>query len=255
MSDFELELVRRFRSSTPLPDSETAERIFRLATAAPSRARHAKPFWRTNIALATMVLSLVAAGAAGAIVEHYLGSAPGMSAGFSSFERLAAASRPSSIPLTAFEHSAEYLGLSTEEAAKRLRLLQTGLDLGPGATRGEGALYVLLGDNGAACAWLTGQGGACIDQNHAPAFPGVLPQILPGYPGETPALVAVVADNVTELELLTVGQREPLAIINNSVYANLPGFQFGEPLSLKATYSDGTTHVFILSRPARPRAR
>ena len=72
-----------------------------------------------------------------------------------------------------------------------------GLTLGPGRGQGEGELYAYIADDHAtACMFVTGQGGGCVNAATAPRVQGVMSQVLPGYPGQTPAAVAIVVDNV-----------------------------------------------------------
>ncbi|MGD0715720.1 MAG: hypothetical protein ABSB24_16265 [Gaiellaceae bacterium] len=200
--------------------------------------------------LVGIAVALTLAGGAGAIAR-YLGSSPGFTAGFSAFDRLPAATWPPSMDRVGLEHSAAYLGLTPAQAEKRLRVLQTGLTLGPGHTQGQGALYAFLGDNGTACVFLTGQGGTCLNEHYSPRFPGVLPMVLPGYPGETPALAAIVADNVSTVRLLVNGTARPLSIVNNSVYTSLKDIASDDTIALEADYADGASHVFPLASPSR----
>jgi hypothetical protein len=224
---------------TPSPSElPSHQRVYRRATAARSRRRLFPPRARRSprVMLVGIAVALMLAGGASAIAYRYLGSSPGFKAGFSAFDRLPAATWPPSMDRFGLERSAAYLGLTPAQAEKRLRVLQTGLSLGPGHTQGQGALYAFLGNNGTACVFLT----------------GVLPMVLPGYPGETPALAAIVADNVRTVSLLVNGTATPLAIVNNSVYTSLKDVKSDDTIALEANYADYTSHVFPLANPSGP---
>jgi hypothetical protein len=241
-----LQLLVEFRNTVPMPDDRAADRIYELATvtrpSSPSVAlRLAR---RPRFFVAAGVAALAVAGGASALAFHYLGPSPGFTAGFAAFDRLPPARWPNSVPRVALEHAAAYVDVSPDEFLGRLRLLQTGLTLGPGRTQGQGELYAYVGDDGrTACMFLTGQGGNCFRADHAQHVRGVLPLIDPGYPGQTPALMAIVADNVTSVELDVSGRLRGLELVNNSVYADLAGLQGTDRVALDVTYDDGNTAV------------
>jgi hypothetical protein len=200
-------------------------------------------------AVAVSVVLLAAIGAASAVAYHYLGPSPGFSAGLSAFDRLPQATWPSSIPRFALDRSAEAVGITPTEAERRLRLLQTGLTLGTGTTRGEGSLYAFQGSPGTACIFLTGQGGTCVTPRMTNNNQSVMWGVFPGYPGETPAIVALVADNVREVEVDISGVTRSIPVVNNSVYADLHGLTRTATISLIVHFADGTTKTMTAPNP------
>ena len=233
------ELLRRVIEPVPLPDGKWRRRP------------------RRRVLVAALVAMVAIGGGASALAYHYLGPSPGFTSGFSAFDRLPAEVPPESRGLVSM---ASYLGLSDAEAAERWRLVQTGVTLGNGRSENEGKIYALLGNDGTACLLLVGQGGTCINKAataHTP--PGVLSQILPGYPGQTPALVALVADNVESVEISIGNRTQSLPIVNNSIYTDLADIKACDALALNVTYDDGSTRSLDLaghptmSCPTRPR--
>lgn len=242
MTDTDLHLLTDFRSEVPLPETEIAQRVYRRATAAGRRR------WRSpRVVLVGIVVALALTGGAGAIAYHYLGSSPGFTAGFSAFDRLPAAAWPASKASSlGLEREAAYLGLTRAQAEKRLRLLQTGLTIGPG--QGPGALYAIVGEGGTACMVVTDEGGTCLDNRTIRDFPGVMTLVLP-YADHTAGIAAIVADNVRAIDLLVNGTPRPLTIVNNSVYTNLNDVWSPDTIALEANYTDGTSHRFPLASP------
>jgi hypothetical protein len=198
-----------------------------------------------------VVATALLIGAASALAVHYLGPSPGFTAGFSAREDLPPADWPSNMPRAALEHQAAYMGVSTDEYLRNMRRLRTGLTLGPGRSRGQGELYAYIGDDGTACMFLTGQGGDCVNGRAAalPPFYGVDPSLYPGYPGQTPAVAAIVADNVTSVQLDVAGHTRPLDIINNSVYADLDGLEAGDTIEVRFTFANGACNTVPLPNP------
>jgi hypothetical protein len=94
--------------------------------------------------------------------------------------------------------------------------------------------------------FLTGQGGDCVSAANAADAPGVLANVLPGYPGQTPALVGIVADSVTLVRIVVNDQSNEVPVVNSSIYANLNNLKAGDRVELRATYDDGSTWVFPL---------
>lgn len=205
---------------------------------------------RGGLFIAVGVAALAIAGGAAAFAVRSAASDQGLSDGFSAFARLPPAQWPDSMPPIALEHSADYVGVSPTEFLHRFRLLRTGLTLGPARSEGQGELYAYVSDDGqAACMFLTGQSGTCFKDNYAPHVRGVFPEISPGYPGQTPAMTAIVADNVQSVDLSVSGTRTSLPISENSIYADLTGLQAADSLALHITYSDLTTDVISLLNP------
>jgi hypothetical protein len=256
----DLQLLRDFRRDVPAPDEETARRIYRLATAAhPRRRGRFRLGWRRRprLLVAVVAAALAIAGGASALAVHYLGpSSPGFTAGFSAYDRLPPAAWPSSLPRVGLDRAAGYMGVSTTDFQQGLRLLRSGLTLGPGRSQGEGKLYAYIGDDyTAACMFLTGQGGGCVNAANAPRVHGLMSHLFPGYPGQTPAAVAIVADNVKSVDLVINRKSTNVPIINNSIYADLNGLQADDPIELHATYEDGSTWVYPLFNPKGERRR
>ncbi len=253
MTATELQLLVEFRNEVTPADDADAERIYALATAArrsSSRLIGFRAAGRRRLVVAAVVAALAVAGAASALAFHYLGPSPGFSAGFSAFDQLPPASWPDSLPRVGLEHSAAYVGVTPEQFLQRLRLLRTGLTLGPGQSQDRGALYAYVSADGlTACMFLTGQTGSCFKADTASRIQGVLPQVNPGYPGQTPALTAIVADSVTSIELDISGRLTTLPIINNSVYADLAELRETDSVALRVTYDDGSTAQAPLLNP------
>jgi hypothetical protein len=248
----EIQLLVALRSEVPAPDEAAAARAYAVVmeAAEPESRLTAFRMSRPRLLVAVAIAALALAGGASALAFHYFASSPGFSAGFSAFDRLPQASWPDSLPRVALERSAAYVGVSPDRFLQRLRLVRTGLTLGPGRTKGAGELYAYVGDHGeTACMFLTGQSGTCFDATRAQQVQGVLPLISPGYPGQIPALTAIVADNVTAVELDVSERVMPLRIINNSVYADLGALQATDRLNLHVTYDDGGTAVVSLPNP------
>jgi hypothetical protein len=207
--------------------------------------------WSRRVVVAVVAALVVAAGGTAAVAYHYLGPSPGFTAGLSTFDRLPPAEWPSSMHRIALERSAAAVGISTSEAEQRLRLLQTGLTLGPEQTQGQGSLYAFQERPGTACMFLTGQGGTCVTPQSVDYVQSVMWAVFPGYPGETPAIVALVADNVRRVEVDISGNTRSIAIVNNSVYADLTGQSTTANVSLIVHFADGTSKTITAPRPRR----
>jgi hypothetical protein len=232
-----------------LADEAAADRIYGIATATRSQSLvlRGKPL-RLSLAAAAAALALVSG--ASALAFHYLGASPGFSGGLSAVDRIPPASWPASVPRVALEHSAAYIGVSPDAFLQRFRLLRAGLALGPGRSQDRGELYAYVAADGlSACMFLTGQGGTCFKADYARHVQGVLPDINPGYPGQAPALTAIVADSVRSVDLDVSGRLTPLPIVNNSIYANLVGLELTDRVALNVTYEDGSTAITVLRNP------
>jgi hypothetical protein len=248
-------LRERFEGQTdppPGPDFDDVRARARCEFAAIGR----RP--RRRILVAALVATAAIGGGASALAYHYLGPSPGFTSGFSAFDRLPPEAPPPGKQGLVF--MASHLGLSDAEAAERWRLVQTGVTLGDGRSENRGKIYALLGNDGSACLLLLGQGGTCINKAATEhTSPGILPQILPGYPGQTPALVALVADNVDSVAISISDRTQSLPIINNSIYTDLTDMKPCDTLALNVTYDDSSTRSLDLTRhaaascPNRPR--
>jgi hypothetical protein len=97
--------------------------------------------------------------------------------------------------------------------------------------------------------FLSGQGGTCLDLAHLAETDGVMAQVEPGYPGQTPAVVALVADNVRSVHLEVAGEAASVPIVNNSIYADLVNLQACDTVGLAVTYGDGSTRTLTLPNP------
>jgi hypothetical protein len=246
------QLLADFRSEVPAPDEATADRIYRLVKTGPGRRPRlfVRSAVRPRLTVAIAVAALTVAGGTSALAYHYLGPSPGFTAGFAAFDNGAPAPWPASLPQVALDRSAAYEGVSSSEFLQRFRLLRTGLSLGSGQTRGQGQLYAYIGSDGrTACMFLTGQAGTCLNAQDAPNFQGVMPLIAPGYPGQTPALIGIVADNVASVDISLSGRITKVPIESNSIYADLTGLEPSDVVSLHITYGDGSTAVQSLPNP------
>lgn len=232
-----------------LPPGRLAERKEHLLAEVAATGRRALiPGWRRRTLVVLAAVSLAAMVGASALAYRFLGPSAGFTAGVSAFDQLPRAGWPSSIPRIALERSAPIVGLTPAEAEERLRLLQTGLSLGPGRSEGEGSLYAYPGRNGTACMFLTGQGGTCVTPQAVDFVRSAMGTVFPGYPGQTDAAVGLVADNVTSVEVIAGADRWSPEIVNNSFYTDLPGVTPDERVEIYARYADDSTKT-ILVRP------
>lgn len=230
------------------------EREYGFSARSPRRARAAAAapqgrLSRRRAALAVVAGALAIGGGGTALAFHYFGPSPGFTAGFSAVDRLSPAPLPPAMPAIGFDRMAAYVGLTPARARERLRLLQRGLSLGPRGAKGEGALYALVGDNGTACMFLLGHGGTCLNREHLDDTNGVLVQANPGYPGDTPAVAALVADNVRAVDFVANGERVHVPIVNNSVYHSLESVRECDTLALDVSYENGSRQAFPLHNP------
>lgn len=222
----------------PGPDFADVRRRARMLASTAPRASERVAWTRRRLLVVVAAAVVGVGGAAGALAYRYLGPSPGFTAGLSAFDQLPRAEWPASMPRVGLEHAAAYVGISPAEAEMRLRRLQTG--------RTQGDLYAFQGPNGTVCVFLSGRFGDCLDEANAPRSPGVMATLSPGYPHESPAVVAIVADNVERVTLVDSGRRNELPIINNSVYADLTAAAPSDTISLEARYADGSTRTFPL---------
>lgn len=211
------------------------------------RTRSAR--WRRGtVVVAAAVLLAVTVGAS-ALAYRLLGPSPGFTAGVSAFERLPRVESPPSELRFALERSAPVVGLTPAEAEERVRLLQTGLRLGPGRSKGKGSFYAYPGRDGTACMFLIGQGGSCVTPGAVQFNPSANALFLPGYPGQTPAIVGLVADNVETVDVIVGDRRWPVEIVNNSFYSDLDGVTPEDTVAFEVRYADDSTKMMVV-RPA-----
>jgi hypothetical protein len=232
------------RDLPPRRRAERKEHLLAEISTGPSSATF--PAWgRRSVVVAVAAIAAVTVGAS-AVAYRYLGPSPGFTAGISAFEELPRAEWPSSQGRIALERSAPVVGLTPAEAEERLRLLQTGLTLGPGRSEGEGSLYAYPGRNGTACIFLTGQGGSCVTPQAVEFVPSAQGMVFPGYPGQTDAAVGLVADNVRSVVVIAGDARWPVEIVNNSFYTDLPGITPEQAVSMEVRYADDSTRAITL---------
>jgi hypothetical protein len=193
--------------------------------------------WRRSILRDRRVIAAAAAlalaGAAGgsAFAIYGSGSSPGLTAGVSSLDRLP---RQASLPDVVTDHLdrlAAFVGISTADAEAGMRRLRVGLP--------QGDLYAFRGTEGRVCFILTRGAGLC-PRSASAGEPGVMWAVGGGYPGEASAVVALVADNVSSVELIGGVAPTPLPIINNSIYASLPRLNQNGDFALVVSYRDGS---------------
>lgn len=110
--------------------------------------------------------------------------------------------------------------------------------MGPGRSEGKGSLYAYPGPNGTACMFLVEQGGGCITPGAVQDVPSAEAMVLPGYPGQTPAIAGIVADNVRAVEVVSNGRRWPVRIINNSFYSDLESVTADDAVEINVRYAD-----------------
>jgi hypothetical protein len=204
--------------------------------------------------LALVAAGLAVAAATTAFAYHYLAPSPGFSAGLSSLNNLPPVPWPSSLPRTALDHAAAATGLSPEQAAQRLRLVQTGLSLG----HAKGiSLYAFQGkDPRTGCVLITGpdSGVICTPtwMPDNPALDGIAYADGGGSSPQAPgplALWGLVADNINGVETNVGGVSHSIPIVNNSFYADYDRITSTNPITLIIHFADGTTRTFHLPNP------
>jgi len=221
-----------------------------------SRTRFSRGFsWRRRSVVLAGVAVLAAVGAASAVAYHYLGPSPGFSAGLSSLNNLPQASWPSSLPRDALDHAAAATGLTANEAAQRLRLVQSGVSLGQENVKGI-SLYAFEGKPGTGCLFITGpdSGAICLPSwmSNNPALDGVAFAVGGGNSMQTPGPVAVyglVADNVREVQADISGTSHDIPIVNNSFYADYDQLTNQDTIILIVHFTDGSTRTFHSPNP------
>ncbi len=208
---------------------------------------------RTVVAVSVAALTLV--GAASAFAYHFLGPSPGFTAGLSSLNNLPTAPWPASLPRGALNSEASAAGLTPDEAAQRLRLVQSGLSLGSEAV-GTINLYAFAGNSGTGCLFITGPdaGAICLPtwMTSNPALDGYAAAIAGGRSMHTPGPVAVyglVADNISAVEVAINGATHNVPIVNNSFYADYDGIVSTDRIELTLQFEDGTTRTTHLPNP------
>jgi hypothetical protein len=211
-------------------DSDRAESNELLDEAIGER-RYRSVFRDRRLLVAAAAVVLLGTAGASAFAIYGSGSAPGLTAGVSSLDRLP---RPASLPVAVTDHLgrlAASAGISTADAEAGMRLLRVGLP--------RGDLYAFRGTEGRVCFILTRGVGLCPASATA-GEPGVMWAVSAGYPGEESALVALVADNVSSVELIGGEAPTSLPIVNNSIYASLPRLNQNGDFSLIVSYGDGS---------------
>jgi len=202
---------------------------------------------------ALCVVTVAAVGGASAMAYYGLISrTAGFSSGFAALESLPAAQWPAGISRIEREHASAAIGLAPDNAGQRLRLLRVGLTLGPRSSSGAGRLYGLLGEDGAACYFLVDQSSGCLTQrNLTVASRPILASVVPGYPEQAPAIVGIVADNISGVTVRIGSRTFDLPIINNSIYSDLvPSDIAGiSQFVLTVSYHDGASESFDLINP------
>jgi hypothetical protein len=238
----------------PLYDDETADWQEVLDRAGldeesdlPARALRERRAWRLprgRLLVAVFVSAIGLTGGATAVAYHYLGPSPGFTGGISALNRLPAiSSLPSSISAAAIANAAAYAGISPDEAIRRTRLIRSG---------SQGDLYAFEGTGGTACMLLAARFSNCMKADNpvgTSGHPGVMATISPGYPGDTPVFVALVADDVSAMSVSIDGHREDLAIANNAVYVDMTELKRGDSIFAEALYGNGTRKSFPLANP------
>jgi hypothetical protein len=211
--------------------------------------------WRRRSVVLAAVTVFAAAGAASAVAYHFLGPSPGFTAGLSSLESLPTASWPSSLPRDALDHAAAVTGLTSAEAAQRLRLVQTGLSLGQENVKGI-SLYAFEGASGTGCLFITGpdSGAICLPtwMTSNADLDGVAFAVGGGNSMQTPGPLAVyglVADNVRQVETEISGVTQSVPIVNNSFYANYDHITSTDTVTLIVHFADGTARTFHSPNP------
>ena len=190
---------------------------------------------------AAAALALAGAAGASAFAIYGSGSSPGLTAGVSSLDRLP---RPASLPDAVRNHLgslAAFVGVSTADAEAGMRLLRADLP--------QGDLYAFRGTEGKVCFILT-RGVELCPNSASAGEPGVNWATSGGSPGEDAALVALIADNVSSVDLIAGDARTPVPIINNSIYASLPKLsQDPHFFFLSVSYRDGSQTELPLPNP------
>ena len=211
--------------------------------------------WRRRSVVLAGVAVLAGVGATSAVAYHYFDPSPGFSAGLSSLNNLPLAPWPSSLPRTALDNAAGAAGLTPDQAAQRLRLVQTGLSLGQENAKGI-SLYAFQGKSGTGCLFITGpdSGGICLPSwmTGNSALDGVAYAVGGSNSPKTPGPVAVwglVADNVREVETDISGVTHTVPIVNNSFYADYDALASTDSIKLIIHFDHRRTRSFDLPNP------
>lgn len=253
MSSLEPQITSELEQMLPLPDGTRADwsDVVRRAGSGSSWLRS----WRRRSVVLVAVAVLAAVGAASAVAYHYLGPSPGFSGGLSSLNDLPQASWPSSLPSDALDHAAAATGLTPAQAARRLRLVQSGLSLGHEGT-GNIDLYAFQGNANTGCLFITGpdSGGICLptQMTSNPALNSIAWEAGGGNSIQTPGPLAVyglVADDIREVDADINGTTRSIPIVNNSFYTDYGGITSKDSITLVVHFDDGTTRTFTAPNP------
>jgi hypothetical protein len=187
---------------------------------------------RTAVAAAA-----IAAVGAGLAVRHAAGGPRdgGVSAGLAAMERLPAErSLPADVARWV-ESSAAATNTDEEGAKRRVRKLRSDL----GAAHSD--IYAYRAAGGGTCFELTTQVALC--PKDAQAGPRGIQWVTGGGFGSVPRdVAALVSDEVVAVELSAGSVARPVAIRNNTIFAELPA----GPAQLRLTFRDGTTEAIAL---------
>jgi hypothetical protein len=244
MNDHDALLFERFSGQhDPLPEPDFADVRRRARTVAgpavPTRRLWLQPP-RRRVLVAVVTAAAAITAVAAALGYRYLGPSPGLTSGVGSLHQLPSSGTLPSSATAGLDRMAAYAGISVAQAKQRMRLLQHG--------RPQGDLYAFEGSDGTVCLLVTDHAGNCLKNVRTDA-PGVMAMISGGYPGESSALVAVVADNVRAVRLVADGRSRDVPIVNNSIYADLSRESSADTIALEVRYGDGSIKTLNMPGP------
>ena len=159
---------------------------------------------------------------------------PGLSAGVSALDRLPAASNVPPDVLKTLGYLDPHVVGPSRDGAQKLRKLRS--DLG----RGHLGLYALRSKTGSVCFILEKDSALCPARITA-GSPGLLWTIGGGTEAVPGSLAGVASDPVKAVELTIDGNRIPVTLENNAVFAELPAG--GHEASIVVRYDDGRTET------------
>jgi hypothetical protein len=190
-----------------------------------------------------LALVIAAAGLCGGLVAAFAtahdprdADRAGLTAGVSALERLAP--QPSLPPAFArwVEQSARDTGNDPARATTQVRKLRTDLGMR------HSALYAYPEENGGLCVALEHQVASCGAAADA-GPPGIQWMTGGGWEGIPRNVVAVVSDDVMRVRLEAAGATRAVPIVNNSIFAKLPGDGSAE---LRLEFRDGSSRTVFL---------
>jgi hypothetical protein len=180
------------------------------------------------------VISAAVIAVAGGASSASLGEPPGVSAGVAALGSGGVAQTLPGDVSAWVNHAGSASGTDPAAARANVHLLRSSL----GGSKVD--LYAFQSKSGATCFLLRTELGLCPVSPSA-GDPGIQWAVSGGGPaGQLPALVGIVGDNVTAVNLIVGSVIRPLGILNNSVFAELPELVSNPnaTVNLQVSYAD-----------------